>query len=164
MVLLRNGELVKDEWTRLDADAALPNGPLIVDLDAWQQRRDELLAHEGGLGLQLASDQSPENIHDDLSHFELVALEFPVFTDGRAYSYARLLRERYGFEGELRAVGDVLCEQLLLMHRAGFNAFEMESEDAAEECRVILSEISVWYQPTGDGRKTAIARRHRPSE
>ncbi len=85
---------------------------------------------------------------------------FPKFRDGRAYSYARLLRERYGFEGELRAVGDVLLEQLFFMLRTGFNAFELTAEDPLGAYRTALGDLSVFYQPTGDGRATALQLRH----
>ena len=89
----------------------------------------------------------------------VVALEFPKFRDGRAYSYARLLRERYGFKGELRAVGEVLLEQLFFMLRTGFDAFEIESADPLEDYRTALADFSVWYQPTADGRPTAMQLR-----
>jgi uncharacterized protein (DUF934 family) len=110
--------------------------------------------------VRLHSDQSPELIAEDLEHLALVALEFPKFRDGRAYSYARILRERYGFRGELRAVGDVLMEQLHFMVRTGFNAFEIEGADPLGQLEVALGDFSVWYQPTGDGRKTAVDLRH----
>jgi uncharacterized protein (DUF934 family) len=87
--------------------------------------------------------------------------EFPRFRDGRAYSYARLLRERYGFEGEIRAVGDVLMEQLMFMLRVGFDAFEISEQNPLEAYRTAVGEFSVWYQPTGDGRPTAVSLRHR---
>src|SRR3546814_3790777 len=89
----------------------LPGGDVIVTLEQWQAGRERLRGHNGRLGLRLKSDQSPAGIAEDLGHFQLVALEFPRFGDGRAYSYARLLRERYGFKGELRAVGNVLRDQ-----------------------------------------------------
>ena len=113
------------------------------------------------LGVRLHSDQSPELIADDLKHFAVVALEFPKFRDGRAYSYARLLRERYGYEGELRAVGDVLLEQVFFMLRTGFDAFDIQGDDPLGAYRTALGEFSVWYQPTGDGRPTALQLRHR---
>ena len=91
--------------------------------------------------------------------FALVALDFPKFRDGRAYSYARLLRERYGFRGELRAVGEVLLEQLFFMLRTGFDAFEIQGPDPSGAYRTALADFSVWYQPTGDGRPTAIQLR-----
>jgi uncharacterized protein (DUF934 family) len=119
-----------------------------------------LLARKAPVGVRLKSDQSPELIAADLERLALVALEFPKFRDGRAYSHARILRERYGFRGELRAVGDVLMEQLHFMLRTGFNAFEIAGPDPLEQYRTAKAEFSVWYQPTGDGRPTAINLRH----
>ena len=105
-----------------------------------------------------------ENAHfavaDDVAHFGLNALEFPSFTDGRAYSSARLLRERYGFTGELRAVGNVLRDQFAFMLRCGFNAFEVRDTDAGAWPEAVR-EIGVWYQPAGDRHVTAMRLRHR---
>jgi len=156
MPLLKEGRVVEDLWTPLPEDAALtPEGDLIVSLERWQAEGDSLQTRNGRLGLRLRSDQSPAEIAGDLKHFDLVALEFPRFGDGRAYSYARLLRERYGFTGELRAVGNVLRDQLLFMLRCGFDAFEIDAENAAQAWQEAMSEISLWYQPTGDGRSSA---------
>jgi uncharacterized protein (DUF934 family) len=161
MSLIKNGELVEDEYFDASAGEALPPaGAVIVSLDQWQQQRDALVARGTALGIRLRSDQPPELIADDLAHFALVALEFPKFRDGRAYSYARLLRERYGFRGELRAVGDVLLEQLFFMLRTGFDAFDVQGPDPLGAYRTALADFSVWYQPTGDGRPTAVQLRH----
>ena len=160
MALIVEGKLVEDRWIALGDEAPLPGGdPIIVSLVRWRTERDELVGRGGPLGIRLHSDESPAQIADDLKHFELVALEFPAFRDGRAYSYARLLRERYGFGGEVRAVGDVLLEQLLFMHRCGFNAFEISSEHPVDDWVTATSEIGVWYQPTGDGRETIMVMR-----
>lgn len=158
MPLLKDGAIVTDAWSVLDDDSA-PEGDVIVTLERWQQDRESLRAHNGRLGLRLKSDQSPAEVADDLDRFELIALEFPRFGDGRAYSYARLLRERYGFAGELRAVGNVLRDQLFFMVRCGFDAFEIDKGDAVAAWQDAVSEISVLYQPTGDGRRTAFALR-----
>ncbi|MEE9280662.1 MAG: DUF934 domain-containing protein [Myxococcota bacterium] len=160
MALIKDGKLVEDAFTPVANDAELPAAdPVVVSLARWRDQRDELIARGRALGIRLRSDESPAQIAEDLPHFELVALEFPGFKDGRAYSYARLLRERYGFKGEVRAVGDVLLEQLLFMHRCGFDAFELESEHAVDDWVTATSEISVWYQPTVDGRATAMQLR-----
>jgi uncharacterized protein (DUF934 family) len=160
MALIKDGQLVADSFVDASAAAALPAaGPVIVSVEQWQAQRAELLARGTPLGIRMRSDQSPELIAADLPHFALVALEFPKFRDGRAYSYARLLRERYGFKGELRAVGEVLLEQLFFMLRTGFDAFDLQSADPLREYRTALADFSVWYQPTGDGRPTAMQLR-----
>ena len=162
MALIKDGKLVADSFVDATAAAAIPPaGPVIVNLEQWQAERAALLARGTPLGIRLHSDQSPDVIAADVAHFAVVALEFPKFRDGRAYSYARLLRERYGFKGELRAVGDVLLEQLFFMIRVGFDAFELSSADPLRDYQTALADFSVWYQPTGDGRPTAIQLRHR---
>lgn len=162
MALIKDGKLVTDTFVDASALTTLPpTGAVLVTHDQWQTQRTVLLARGTPLGIRLHSDQPPELIAADLPRFALVALEFPKFRDGRAYSYARLLRERYGFAGELRAVGDVLLEQLFFMLRTGFNAFEIEGADPLSAYRTALGDLSVWYQPTGDGRPTAMQLRHR---
>jgi uncharacterized protein (DUF934 family) len=161
MALVKNGELVTSGFVDASgADAVPPAGPVIVSFEQWQKQRDELLKRGTPLGIRLHSDQPPELIAADLEHFAVVALEFPKFRDGRAYSYARLLRERYGFKGELRAVGEVLLEQLFFMLRTGFDAFEIESARPLEDYRTALAVFSVCYQPAADGRPTAMQLRH----
>ena len=162
MGLVKNNALADDPF--FDASAAEtvpPAGPVIVSLAQWQAQREGLLARGAPVGVRLHSDQSPELIADDLEHLAVVALEFPKFRDGRAYSYARLLRERYGYRGELRAVGDVLLEQVFFMLRTGFDAFDIQGPDPLAAYRTALGDFSVWYQPTGDGRPTALQLRHR---
>ena len=162
MALIKNNAIVADPYIDVTtAETLPPAGPVVVTLAQWQTLRDSLLARATPLGIRLHSDQSPELIADDVQHFALVALEFPKFRDGRAYSYARILRERYGFKGELRAVGDVLMEQLFFMLRTGFDAFELAGTDPLAQYRTALADFSVWYQPTGDGRPTAMQLRHR---
>lgn len=161
MALIKDGKLVADTFADAAAAAIPPAGAVIVSLEQWQAERAALLARGTPLGIRLHSDQSPDLIAADVAHFAVVALEFPKFRDGRAYSYARLLRERHGFKGELRAVGDVLLEQLLFMIRVGFDAFELSSADPLRDYETALADFSVWYQPTGDGRPTAIQLRHR---
>jgi uncharacterized protein (DUF934 family) len=160
MPLLKNGEITPDTWSAAPEEAPLnAEGDIIVSLDQWQEHRETLRGRNGRLGLRLKSDQPPAGIAEDLRYFDLIALEFPRFGDGRAYSYARLLRERYGFTGELRAVGNVLRDQLFFMLRCGFDSFEIENPKAVQAWQEAIAEISVLYQPTGDGRSTAGALR-----
>lgn len=160
MALLKDGKVADDIYTDVsEADSVPAGGALIVSVTQWQEQRDALASRKEPLGIVLRSDEKPDLIAADLGHFDVVALDFPTFRDGRAYSYARLLRERHGYEGELRAVGDVLLEQLHFMHRVGFNSFLVTSEDAVRDWEIAAADISVWYQPTADGRATAIHHR-----
>lgn len=160
MALLKDGKLCDDIYTDVSALDELPaDGALIVGLSQWQEQRDALLARGAPLGIVLRSDEKPELIRDDLGRFSVVALDFPVFRDGRAYSYARLVR-RMGWDGELRAVGEVLLEQLHYMHRVGFNSFLVSDENAVAAWETACADFTVWYQPTGDGREDILARRH----
>jgi uncharacterized protein (DUF934 family) len=161
MPLIKNGQIVPDPYVSLSEAEPLPDaGPVIVPLARWRADRDTLVAREGDIGVQLASDQQATEIAADLNRLALIALQFPTFKDGRAYTTARILRERYGFRGELRAVGNVLRDQYLFMQRCGFDAFEVKDERALADWRKALAEFSVFYQPTGDGRMTApLARR-----
>ena len=160
MPLIKDGRLAEDTWIHLgDEEPIAPGAHAIVSLERWQAERDTLATRNAPLGLRLKSDQSPELVAEDLGRFDVIALEFPKFTDGRAYSNARVLRERYGFNGELRAVGQVLRDQLVFMLRGGFDAFEVAGATTAEAWNEILAEISVFYQAAGDSRSPVWALR-----
>jgi uncharacterized protein (DUF934 family) len=160
--LLKNAKIIEDPYIRVEGDEPLPDqGAVLVELARWQTDRDTLIARDADVGVQLTSADPPGAIADDLVHLSLVALEFPAFTDGRAYSYARLLRERHGYPGEIRAVGDVLIEQLHFMHRAGFDSFEFSSDQPEGDWTIAQSDMQVWYQSTGDKRPTATQLRRR---
>lgn len=163
MALLKNGEPATDDYTDVSDTNEIPaTGAVIISLEQWQSQRDKLRQREEPLGILLHSDEKPAAIAADIDCFDLIALDFPAFRDGRAYSSARLLRERYGFKGELRAVGDVRLEQLHFMHRVGFNAFQIVDEDAISAWETAAADISVWYQPTNDDRPTVLELRHGP--
>jgi uncharacterized protein (DUF934 family) len=162
MPLLKDGSITADSYRDVSGEETLPaDGAIIVSLSQWQDHGEELGARSAPLGIVLRCDEKPTTIADCLDKFAVIALDFPAFSDGRAYSYARLLRDRYGYEGELRAVGDVLLEQLHFMHRVGFNAFSITSESAAKDWETAAADISVWYQPTGDGRSSVLQLRHK---
>jgi len=162
MPLIKNNQLVEDNWVRWDGSSPLA-GDVIVSLDVWNEHKTQLGAYDGGVGIQLASDQAPELIEQDLSQLDLVALEFPAFKDGRAFSYARLLRERFGFTGEVRAVGDVLRDQAFFMLRCGFDAFEVSDTHALKGFLEALGEFTFVYQPSTDKRQSVVANRHATS-
>jgi len=161
MALLKQGAVVADPFTDVSQDDSISaTGALIVSLAQWHEQREALAAREDKLGIILRSDEKPELIAADIAHFDVIALDFPAFGDGRAYSSARLLRDRYQYAGELRAVGDVLLEQLHFMNRVGFDAYEIASEHALKDWIVAAADISIWYQPTGDGRTPVVKLRH----
>lgn len=162
MGLIREGRLAPDPFTDASGLAELPaGGPVIVSLEQWQAHRAGLLARGTPLGIRLRSEQSPTRIAGDLAHFTVIALEFPRYRDGRAYTHARILKERLGYAGEIRAVGDVLQEQLHFMQRCGFDTFDVVAPDPELAWRTIAGDHTVWYQATGDGRPRALDRRHR---
>lgn len=162
--LIKNGAVTDDTYVTVGADEALPaSGDVIVTLERWRADRAALDARDGRLGVRLRSDEPPDLIADALARLSVIALEFPAFRDGRAYSYARLLRDRYGFAGELRAVGDVLLEQLHFMVRVGFDSFELDSDDPERDFRIAAGDFSVWYQPASDDRSSAVELRHSES-
>src|SRR5215813_10110567 len=163
MPLIRATGIVDDPWRFVPDEEPLQDaGAVIVTLARLQANRDQLAARPTPLGLRLKSDQPPSLVAGDIERFDVIALEFPKFTNGRAYSSARLLRERYGYRGELRAVGNVLRDQLQFMLRCGFDSFEIpETADVATWLRA-FRDFSLSYQPAADARAPVPSLRHRP--
>jgi len=153
MPLIKAGAVIADPFTRIADDAPFPSeGGAIVSLTRFRKDRDALLARNAPVGVQLASSESPEELGDDVHHLSVVVIEFPSFTDGRGFSWARMLRTRLGFAGEVRATGNFIFDQLNYLHRTGFDAFDCNF--TLEEFRRAFSEMSAVYQPSADGRKT----------
>lgn len=153
--LIQNGRIVADRWQRLevseDADlGALPAVPILLPASLWCARRDELLTRAGEIGVSLAPSFPLESLAEDIGRFSLIAVEFPKFADGRGYSTASLLRERYGYRGELRAVGDVGRDQMFYLQRVGFNAFLIPEGRDAEDALQGLSDFPDTYQGAAD--------------
>lgn len=145
-------QIVADEWLRLAADATqIPQrGKIIAPLVLWQERRAELL-RRGDTGVQIDADIDPGELASDLPALPLVAIRFPRFTDGRGFSLGRLLRQRHGFVGELRAVGDFLLEQLYYLQRCGFDAFLPETPQPLEQALDYVNDFRFRYQEATDG-------------
>ena len=161
--LIKDGAIVDNEWLRLDADQVaegIPaDGKVIVPLASWQDYKSDLKAR-GNVGVWLQAGEEPEALVGDLDSLPLVAINFPVFRDGRGYSYARELRQRHGYQGEIRAIGDVLQDQLFYMWRCGFNAYEVRADRDLEEALKGLQTFSVTYQ--GDVHVPEPIYRRRP--
>lgn len=161
MQLIKDGEFVADAWTTVADDEDLPDTPVMVSLDRWKKDQNALLARNGKLGIRLKSGEEPAQIADHLDRFDVVALEFPAYRNGRAFSYARLLRERYGYKGELRAVGAVLRDQFYYLVRVGFNALEVRDNVTPEIFREAVGTFTYDYQPSSDGKPSVISLRQR---
>ncbi|MCP5161901.1 MAG: DUF934 domain-containing protein [Hahellaceae bacterium] len=158
--LIKDKAIIENSWTTLAADfeGELPAGSVIVPLTYWQNNREALVAR-GNVAVWLDSDQAPEELQGDLDSLVMIAINFPKFADGRGYSYARLLRERFHFKGELRAIGDVLQDQLFYMSRVGFNAFEVRADRSPEEALEGLNDFSDVYQAACDQPTPLFIRR-----
>lgn len=162
MPLLKYGRVIDDPWHFVGDEDSLPaEGHVVVSFKRWTAERDSLLARGWPLGVRIEPADLVEALAPDLARLELIEVDFPKFNDGRGYSTARLLRQRYRYQGEVRAVGRVLRDQLLYLHRCGFDAFEITREDAIETWLKAVSEFGAWYQRGADDRQTVNGLRHR---
>ncbi|MBG52654.1 MAG: DUF934 domain-containing protein [Alphaproteobacteria bacterium] len=161
MPLIKNGAFEDDKWVAVDDDSDLPaDKPVILSLARWQAERETLVGRNAPVAVKLQSSEAPDALQADLDRLAMIALDFPAFKDGRGYSYARILREHFGFEGEIRATGEVLRDQWLAMTRCGVDAFIVADNVTLEAFNEAVNELSLVYQPTGDGRKTVMQLRH----
>lgn len=160
MPLLKQGQVADDIWIKVADDAALPEDqPVLISYARWEAESKSLSQRNAPLGIILPNTLDVLSFGHEAGRFGLIMLDFPKFSDGRAYSQARLLRERFGYTGELRASGDVLRDQLLHMHRAGFDAYDIAHPDAAEVFAKALASFSAYYQPTGSSPLTVWRQR-----
>lgn len=156
--LIKERRIVADSWHLLErgAKGELPEvptrGDVIVPLALWLARREDFLAPPGKLGVWLDANEGPEALAGDVERFPLIAVNFPKFGDGRGYSIARLLRERHGFRGELRAIGDVLHDHLFFMAQCGFDAFALREDQDAQEA------LSSGFDAFSDSYQTSVLR------
>ncbi|MCP5268724.1 MAG: DUF934 domain-containing protein [Zoogloeaceae bacterium] len=164
--IIKNRQAVADNYTLVTlaegeapASTALPTGAIIVPLAVWQAQKSELTTRGTPVGVWLDVTEGAEDVADDLASLPVIAVNFPKFTDGRGYSTARLLRERYGYTGEIRAIGDVLHDQLFLMARCGFDAFALrEGKDIAKALNAFAT-FKTPYQAAADESRPLFRRR-----
>jgi len=160
MPLVKGGKIQADEFVHLADDAGLPEtGAVLVTAARFLADPEAVLQRREKVGVIWPNNRDVEDLLPYVERLALIALVFPSFRDGRAYSQARLLRERYFFRGELRATGQVLRDQFVYMLRAGFDAFDVRKQADAEAFTQTVKRYSVFYQPTGDGRIAAPFRR-----
>lgn len=162
MALIRDGEIAANTYALVDDDDKLPTDVrgVIVSVDRWKTDGSLLLKSMERVGVILQPDQSPDLLADDLGKINLVAIHFPVFSDGRGFSHARRLRETYNYAGEIRATGHLIRDQYLFLHRCGFNAIEVADDAVAEQWKVAMDEFSMFYQNTVDDRMPLMRARH----
>lgn len=158
----RDGQFEADAWTAVAADTELPSGgePILVPLAAFIADADRFLGHNGPLGIRVEPGEPIEPLIPHLARLSLIALAFPKFSDGRSYSAARLLRERHAYHGELRAVGDVLADQIPLMRRCGIASFEVRHPPTRAALKADrLAEMQRYYQPVADAAEAPAGTR-----
>lgn len=173
-LIIKGREVVEDDWQVLrlaepvdgapphdPATVSVPAGKFIVPLSLWLVQREVLAARTaaGEIAVWIASDERPETLKGLLDQFPLIAVDFPKFTDGRGYSIAYNLRTRLGWTGELRAIGDVLRDQLFSMRRVGFDAYSVRADRDPHDALKGLSDFSETYQASVD-QKVPLFRRH----
>ena len=157
-MLIKNGNIVSDGWKTLTlAESDTPQnvklqvGPVLVPLSVWLARRAELIyreyEHGWPLGIWLAAEEGPEAIEHDVDDFTVIGVEFDKFTDGKSYATAQLLRERYGYKGELRAIGDVPRERLSYQHQVGLDAFAVRANQKTNAVLSGVFDLNVAKQP-----------------
>lgn len=162
MPLIKDGKVVEDGFVRIEGDGPITDvAPVLVSAEHFLPRVDEFAKATVPVGVLWPNNKRIEDLAPYLDRLTLIALHFPAFKDGRAYSQARILRERYKFKGELRATGDILQDQFLFLLRAGFNSFEAKKAADAAAFADAVHRFTVFYQPTGDGRSTALRERLR---
>jgi uncharacterized protein (DUF934 family) len=148
--LIKHGAIVEDGWTlvrEVSSVAELPEVPAIVPLALWLAATDELRAR-GDTGVWLAPADDPALLASDTAVLPLIAVDFPAFADGRGFSTGCLLRERFGFRGELRAIGDIQRDQLYYLHQVGFDAFAVRDDKDAQDALLAFADFSDGYQLT----------------
>jgi uncharacterized protein (DUF934 family) len=160
MPLIKNGRLAEDRYVRVLDDAPIPDGvPAIVPAARFLADADEMLRRDAPTGVEWPNNRAVAELEPYLDRLAVIVLAFPNFKDGRGYTQARVLRERYGFVGELRAAGQILRDQFLFLVRAGFDALEVVKQSDADAFASTLARYTVFYQDAGDDRVPAMRRR-----
>ena len=160
MSLIKNGRVTEDHYVRVLDDAPIPDGvPVIVPAARFLADAVDILRRDAPTGVEWPNNRKIAELAPHLDRLSLVVLAFPNFKDGRGYSQARVLRERYAFTGELRATGQVLRDQFLFLVRAGFDALEVSKPGEAEAFAAAIARYTVFYQDAGDHRPAARHRR-----
>ncbi|MCK5830211.1 MAG: DUF934 domain-containing protein [Methylococcales bacterium] len=146
MQIIKDKQIIEDNWTHLADSDELSDGNITVSLARWKEEKTKLTNRNGSTGIRLSPSDKIENFTDNLDQISLVALEFSAFTDGRSFSHARLLRNRYGFKGEIRAIGNYMADQVFYLSRVGVNAFQLEKPKDLITALSTMNDFTVTYQ------------------
>ena len=146
MPVIKDHQILENTWTYVADESPLVNGDITVSIKRWNDEKAELLKRSSKVGIRLMPSDTIESISDDLSTISLIELYFPVYTDGRSFSQARLLRNRYHYAGEIRATGNFLADQVFYLYRVGIDTFEFNDPKAMETGLAALKDFSVTYQ------------------
>jgi uncharacterized protein (DUF934 family) len=158
--LLKDNRVIDDSWTALAEGAlSLPDGDLLLSYAQWQTFSDQIETHRGSIGVVIEGNAEIEDIIEPLLNLPLIAINFPKFADGRGFSLASLLRNRYNYRGEIRAVGGFIRDQLYLLSRCGFNAFKFTEDIDLSEAAKSLEDFSETYQVSADQESPLFRRR-----
>ena len=153
--IILDGTVVEDNWQLITEDQAptldkYRDGNYLLPLATWNSLVDHAVTPAANIGLWLGSTELPDQIHGEIGAIPVVAVDFPVFSDGRGFSIGRLLRDRYGFKGQLRAIGQPIRDQLSYLARCGFNAFALADHYDPEQALASLKDFSNSYQSAVD--------------
>ena len=158
---LKDGKVIDNSYQLVSADSeTLPAGDILVSADYWKANQQQLTKHSGNVGVWIDSHEEIEDFASSIAAIPVIAINFPKFVDGRGFSTARLLCERYGYIGEIRAIGNFIRDQLFMMQRCGFNAFQFESEIDLAAASKSFNDFSDSYQVAVD-QPEPLFKRHR---
>lgn len=146
MPILKNKQIIADNWRYIADDMPLFDGDITISVRHWLKNKQQLAKHNGRLGLRLISTDNLADISCDLAHFDLIEIEFSAFTDGRGFSMAKLLKSRFYFNGELRATGNFMRDQIFYLARVGIDSFSLGDSIDIESAITALDEFTVYYQ------------------
>jgi len=150
MKIIKDKQIIENSWRHIADDEATGNGDITVSLSRWSNEKTTLANHSGGIGIRIAPADNVADIADELNNITLVAVELPAFTDGRAFSHARILRSRYGYKGEIRAIGSYMADQAFYLNRVGVNAFEFENATDLALAISTMNDFTVKYQESSN--------------
>ena len=152
--VIKDNRVLEDNWQwlgKIEENQVIPDGDVILPYRYWKENRAALTDRTGNIAVCINGDDGIADIAAFIDQFSLIALEFPAFKDGRCYSHARLLRDRYHFKGDLRALGDVLRDQLFFMKRCGISSFAIRKDKDIEDALNALKDFTITYQTAADG-------------